>query len=143
MLETSTVPCYSVVSKVSCLVVSNSLPPHGLQPTRLLCPWNSRGKNTGVGCHSLLQQSLKLDFKRGYSEHYILIDKVGSQRYGLTILKPPYVYIRIKQVNRWQMKRFRLSLLEQEITHKQGEKARIIHMLMDQRFRHQYELMFS
>ena len=26
-----------------------------LQPARLLCPWNSRGKNTGVGCHSFLQ----------------------------------------------------------------------------------------
>ena len=25
------------------------------QPARLLCPWNSPGKNTGVGCHSLLQ----------------------------------------------------------------------------------------
>ena len=29
--------------------------PHGLQPTRLLCPWNAPGKNTGVGCHFLLQ----------------------------------------------------------------------------------------
>ena len=29
--------------------------PHGLQPTRLLCPWDSPGKNTGVGCHALLQ----------------------------------------------------------------------------------------
>ena len=29
--------------------------PHGLEPTRLLCPWNSPGKNTGVGCHSFLQ----------------------------------------------------------------------------------------
>jgi len=29
--------------------------PHGLQPTRLLCPWDSPGKNTGVGCHTLLQ----------------------------------------------------------------------------------------
>ena len=28
---------------------------HGLQPGRLLCPWNSPGKNTGVGCNSLLQ----------------------------------------------------------------------------------------
>ena len=27
---------------------------HGLQPTRLLCPWDSPGKNTGVGCHALL-----------------------------------------------------------------------------------------
>ena len=32
-----------------------TLRPPGLQPTRLLCPWNSPGKNTGVGCHFLLQ----------------------------------------------------------------------------------------
>ena len=31
------------------------LQPHGLEPTSLLCPWNSPGRNTGVGCHSLLQ----------------------------------------------------------------------------------------
>ena len=30
--------------------MSNSLRPHGLQPTRLLCPWVSPGKNTAVGC---------------------------------------------------------------------------------------------
>ena len=36
-------------------VVSDSLWPHGPQPTRLLCPWDSPGKNTGVGCHFLLQ----------------------------------------------------------------------------------------
>ena len=35
--------------------MSDSLRPHGLGPTRLLCSWNSPGKNTGVGCHSLLQ----------------------------------------------------------------------------------------
>ena len=31
---------------------------HGIRrgPTRLLCPWNSPGKNPGVGCHSLLQR---------------------------------------------------------------------------------------
>ena len=28
------------------------------QPTRLPCPWDSPGKNTGVGCHSLLQGHL-------------------------------------------------------------------------------------
>ena len=38
-----------------CSAMSNSLPPHGLQPTRLLRPWDSPGKNTGVGCHFLLQ----------------------------------------------------------------------------------------
>ena len=35
-------------------VVSNSQRPHGLQPTRLLCPWDFPGKSTGVGCHCLL-----------------------------------------------------------------------------------------
>ena len=30
---------------------------HGLQPTRLLCPWDSPSKNTGVGCHLFLQGS--------------------------------------------------------------------------------------
>ena len=35
--------------------VSDSLWPHGQQPTRLLCPWNFSGKNTGVGCHFLLR----------------------------------------------------------------------------------------
>ena len=40
---------------VSHSVMSNSLPPHGLYPAKLLCPWNFPGKNAGVGCHSLLQ----------------------------------------------------------------------------------------
>ena len=36
-------------------VVSNSVRPHRWQPTRLPRPWDSPGKNTGVGCHFLLQ----------------------------------------------------------------------------------------
>ena len=40
---------------VSRSVVPNSLQPHGPQPTRLLCPWDFPGKDTGVGCHFLLQ----------------------------------------------------------------------------------------
>ena len=36
--------------------VSASLRPHGLQPTRLLCPWDFPGKSTWVGCHCLLQE---------------------------------------------------------------------------------------
>ena len=35
--------------------MSNSVRPHRRQPTRLPCPWDSPGKNTGVGCHLLLQ----------------------------------------------------------------------------------------
>ena len=34
-------------------VVSDSLLPWGLEPIRLLCPWDSPGKNTGVGCCAL------------------------------------------------------------------------------------------
>ena len=40
--------------KWSCSVVSDSSWPHGLQPTRLLRPWDFPGKSTGVGCHCLL-----------------------------------------------------------------------------------------
>ena len=35
--------------------MSDSVQLHRLQPTRLPCPWDSPGKNTGVGCHFLLQ----------------------------------------------------------------------------------------
>ena len=35
----------------SCLTLCDL---HGLQPTRLLCPWDFPGKSTGVGCHCLL-----------------------------------------------------------------------------------------
>ena len=46
---------FSESESVSYSVMSNSLQPRGLEPTRLLCPWNSPGKNTGVGSLSLIQ----------------------------------------------------------------------------------------
>ena len=36
-------------------IASGCVQPHGLQPTRLLCPWDFPGKNTGEGCYVLLQ----------------------------------------------------------------------------------------
>ena len=39
-------------------VVSDSYRPHGLQPTRLLHPWDFPGKSTGVGCHCLLHSRI-------------------------------------------------------------------------------------
>ena len=38
--------------------MSDSVRPHRRQPIRLLHPWDSPGKNTGVGCHFLLQRRL-------------------------------------------------------------------------------------
>ena len=35
--------------------MSDPVQPHRRQPTRLCCPWDFSGKNTGVGCHFLLQ----------------------------------------------------------------------------------------
>ena len=46
--------CYVLIHSV----VSDSFRPHGLQPARLLCPWDSPGKNTGVGFYALLQGTL-------------------------------------------------------------------------------------
>ena len=43
---------------ITSVLVAQSCPilwPHGLQPVRLPCPWNTPRKNTGVGSHSLLQ----------------------------------------------------------------------------------------
>ena len=54
-------------SSVSRSVIPDSLQPHGLQPTGFVCLWDFPGKDTGVGCHFLLQgifpiQGLKLGF---------------------------------------------------------------------------------
>ena len=52
-------------------VVSNSLRPHGLQPTRLLRPWDFPGKSTGVGCHRhfpYMPPKPKIDWRLGIEE---------------------------------------------------------------------------
>ena len=53
-------PCCLLISMFCCcrLVSKSCLTPlrsHGLWPTRLFYPWDFPGKNTGVGCHFLLQ----------------------------------------------------------------------------------------
>ena len=53
--------CESVIGSV----MSDSLQLHGLEPPRLLCPWDSPDKNTGVGCRAFLQMSLKRLFTEG------------------------------------------------------------------------------
>ena len=44
---------------LSRFIVSDSVRPFGQQPTRLHCPQDSLGKNTGVGCHFLLQSKVQ------------------------------------------------------------------------------------
>ena len=78
--------------KGSLFVVSNSSRPHGLQPTRLLHPWDLPGKSTGVGCQLLLRkvnhfdltttnkmdESYRLNIKKKKSdaEEFILNDSI-------------------------------------------------------------------
>ena len=59
-------------------VVIHSLRPHVLSPTRLLCPWDSPGKHTGVGCHSLLQGLLPTQGSKPHLLHW----QVGSLSVG-------------------------------------------------------------
>ena len=73
-------------------VMSNSLQPHGLQPARLLCPWNFPGNNTGVGCHCLLQGI----FVTQGSNLCLLCLPHGRQiLYHCTIWEVMYIYIYI------------------------------------------------
>ena len=77
-------------------VVSDSSRPHGLQPTRLLRPWDFPGKSTGVGCHCLLRRrglldiespgSFILDFpgSRTVSEMFLLL--ISHLVYGIVII---------------------------------------------------------
>ena len=59
--------CCAVFSRS---VVSDSSRPCGLEPTRLLCPWGSPGKSTGVGCHALLQGILPT---QGLNSHLLCL----------------------------------------------------------------------
>ena len=52
--------------KWRCSVVSDPEWPHGLQPTRLLRPWDLPGKSTGVGCHCLLWVRQHIKQQRHY-----------------------------------------------------------------------------
>ena len=54
-------------------VISDSLRPHGLQPTTLLHPWDFPGKSTAVGCHFLLKQKSqpKKQCPQGEKSHHV------------------------------------------------------------------------
>ena len=57
--------------------MSNSVRPHRRQSTRLLHPWDSPGKSTGVGCHCLLQ-TFSLVIYKWLVERWVSIKKESS-----------------------------------------------------------------
>ena len=61
----------------SCLTVRC----HRRQPTKLLCPWDSLGKNIGVGCHFLLQKMPINTFKTGLHRQEIITKKCCSIKF--------------------------------------------------------------
>ena len=54
-METKTLVGTTAAAAKVASVVSDSVRPHRQQPTKLPRPWDSLGKNSGVGCHFLLQ----------------------------------------------------------------------------------------
>ena len=64
-------------------VRSYSLRPHGLQPARLLGPWDSPGKNSGVGCHALVQGIFPT---QGLNPHPLCLLPIA---HGFFTTKPP------------------------------------------------------
>ena len=69
-------------------VVSNCMPPYGLQPARLLCSWNSSGKNTGVVCHFLLQEIFLTEGSNPSLLHYRQMLYHLSHQGSLLLLGP-------------------------------------------------------
>ena len=82
---------FSSAWKWSRSVVSDSSWPHGLQPTRLLHPWDFPGKSTGVGCHCLLPCPRRLYIKNIIKTHvkvyglYSLLGVLSSQILPLSL----------------------------------------------------------
>ena len=78
----------------NCLVSKSSPTPlrtQGLQPARLLCPWDFPGKNTGVGCHFLLQG---IFLTQGFKPRLLhwQINSLPSELLG----KPSFVHAHIR-----------------------------------------------
>ena len=94
---------FSSAWKWSRSVVPNSSWRHGLQPTRLLRPWDFPGKSTGVGCHRLLWQMYELHLKKAGVFYWCTVAvSVGSTTRGENI-----------------------ACLLLRLLHQQGEKKRV------------------
>ena len=83
--------------KVKVLVSQSCLTlwPHGLWPTRLLCPWNSLGKNNGVGSHSLLQGIFLTQGSNLGLLHCRFFTIWAIREYSMKLFANIYIYITI------------------------------------------------
>ena len=81
VMEDHSLVAYAVAAAAKSLQLCPTLRLHRWQPTRLLHPWDSPGKNTGVGCHFLLHWWL-------INEGNLLLTvlEVGGQRSGAKML---------------------------------------------------------
>ena len=63
---------------ICCSVMSDSVQPCGQRSLVGYCPWDSSGKNTGMGCHSLFQGIfLTQELNPGYTEVFLFGHRVG------------------------------------------------------------------
>ena len=69
--------------------------PEGLEPARLLCPWDSPGKNTGIGCHAPLQRIFPT---QGSSLHYLCL--LHWQAGPLPLVPPGKPFFIVKGYNK-------------------------------------------
>ena len=69
-----------------CSVMLDSVRPHRWQPNRLFCPWDSPGKNTGVGCHFLLQGTKVKNESQVAQSCLTLSDSMDSSLPGSSVL---------------------------------------------------------
>ena len=74
--------------------------PHGLQPARLLCPWDYPSKNTGLGCHFLLQGIPPKDQIPVSCGQYIIQKTIIIPRKFYQDFKTLYGYLRINKATK-------------------------------------------
>ena len=109
--------CYSggYACMFSHSVVSDSLRPRGLEPARLLCPWDFPGKNAGVDCHSLLQRIFPTQGVNPYLLHWQADRPTKDENRGEANTARPISWA---EMNEWgSLKGKKKILIPSPITH--------------------------
>ena len=85
--------------------MSNSSQPHGLQPTRLLLPWDFPGKSTGAGCHCLLHRAVAVTTTSSLCISCQTTSSHGNEE-GLMITAKEYVLLQKRNCEHRQFQVF-------------------------------------